>query len=234
MKTKLKSYIPLLVIALFASQFLTGCLVNGVNIDSSFDKKYDVGSLTTVDVNNYSGNINISQWSENKIEVKAVKKAWFPATLDDTTITVREDGQFLRIETNVKPFTSGCSVDYTIKVPANFNIHCQTVSGNVDVSGINHLQKAYATSGNLSLRNIRTVGTVETTSGNVRVEILSPAPTADIKTTSGNLELYLKETSPSITTSVISGGVNYHGLSTGSNGRINLKTTSGNIDIYSM
>lgn len=231
----IKKRVALLTIALMAAIYFTGCATGNAPLEEeALNKQYNNANLNTLDLSNIAGDINITEWSNSTIEVKAVKKGWFQYDLDKISVNVSESGNTLTIETIQSKPASSAFVNYTISVPAGFAARIKSVSGNITVSDLDILEHVEATSGNITIRNAESVRNVKNTSGNIKVDIKELNPTSTIEAVSGNITIHVTEPNPSVSTQTVSGNVNFHGISSGGNGKISLKTTSGNIDIYKM
>lgn len=83
--------------------------------------------------------------------------------------------------------TKSASIDYTVEVPQRFSVVTLTTAGDVRVSNITGTGRVQATSGDVTLREIKGGATVDVTSGTVEVTNLG----GDLRVTasSGNLTI---------------------------------------------
>jgi len=142
----------------------------------------------------------------------------------------------------------GCSVNYQITLPANFEVSIMNVNGIVEVESIENLVKVGNVNGNVVLGDISGNTFITNVSGTITSEVtLQQDGTIDQSTVSGNIHLDIPQnTSAEILATATSGTVSIvnldfededtspgyaRGTLGGGQGTVTLQTTSGNIII---
>lgn len=160
---------------------------------------------------NVNGQVRVSTWKEDKVEIKAVKVAKkdekdlkeVEILVDASEGRVAVKAVWPKFPRNVK-----VHVDFDVKIPEGVNVEdADTVNGSVEITGRYGRVAAGTTNGQVSVENASgeleastTNGSVKvrkfegrvrarTTNGNVRLEGLSFKDGVDAKTTNGSIHL---------------------------------------------
>lgn len=140
---------------------------------------------------NVNGDVRVSSWKENRVEVRAVKSARrsekdlkdiyivFDASAD--RVSVRAVWPKFRVNFQAK-------VDFEVKVPEGVRLaELKTVNGGVMVTGVYSAVEAETTNGRLEGRDIKGDVTFETTNGGVKIAGAEGEVRAE--TTNGGIEI---------------------------------------------
>lgn len=189
-------------------------------------KTYQLQSGGRLEIGNVNGKIDVRPGEGNAVEVVAEKIAQGPSpeaareALERIEIKDEASASLVKIETKIQRGSGGLfsggnlQVRYTVRVPANLEVHLSTVNGGVDVTGLNGRVTAEATNGGIRGREIGGAFEGSTTNGGVDVE-LSKVADAGVKleTTNGGIRLRLSpDAKASISARIVNGGIDVDGL----------------------
>jgi DUF4097 and DUF4098 domain-containing protein YvlB len=230
---------------------------------SEWRKTYEIQPGGRLEIGNVNGKIEVQPGTGNTVEVVAEKianaatKEAAREALNRIEIKDEASASLVKIETRLQRGEGGLfgganlQVRYTVRVPANLEVHVSTVNGGVEVTGVNGRVVAEATNGGVRARDIG--GTIEasTTNGGVDVDLTTvPEQGVKLETTNGGIKLSLPgNAKASISARIVNGGIDTEGLTlqtTGENSRrrldaqmngggprIQLEGTNGGIQIRS-
>ncbi|MBO0725217.1 MAG: hypothetical protein J2P52_06430 [Blastocatellia bacterium] len=158
------------LIAFFASSpYFKGVAAQSAEQSRELHETYDLAPGGVVSVNNTSGYIRVTSWSEDRVKVDAVKRE-------------RRDGDAGRIEIQVSPrpgridirttYPRGggdrLSVDYDLKVPRGAVLNAlTTTSGEIAVYDAVAGVTANSTSGPITVREVAGDATLSSTAGEI-------------------------------------------------------------------
>jgi DUF4097 and DUF4098 domain-containing protein YvlB len=216
--------------------------------EEEFHKTYNVPADTEVSVRNVNGNIRVSGWDEDYVDVYALKKSKLgQEELDRVTIDVTVNGSidintvirkrdeqddtfFGRLFGNVYRRSPKVSVEYTIKLPASVLLtNATSTNGNVIVAGTAGDSNIRTTNGNINVKN--TDGLIEAKSTNGNISITDGAVARSARTTNGSIKAgisddFMDETNISTT----NGSIHLY-VPKGINADLELKTVNGGINL---
>lgn len=212
---------------------------------AEFHQSYPLDAGGTVSISNVSGYIRVTSWSENRVQVDAVKRG--PQDQFDQVelqVTARPDRVEVRtLYPRISVFRGNrVSVDYDVKVPRSAVLNAlSSTSGDISVTDAGARVVARSTSGRVTVRGITGEANLTTTSGNIRTERVEGA--LIVSSTSGDLQisdvggtLSVRTTSGNVTarsvhqeTSVSSTSGNVRVERVG--GRVNVRAVSGAITV---
>ena len=176
-----------------------------------FSKTAALKAGGTFSIENVNGEVRVSTWKEDKVEIKAVKVAR-KNEKDLQEVEIRVDASDARVSVKAVwprfPRNVNVRVDFDVKVPEGVHVQdARTVNGGVVIAGRYERIAARTTNGKVSVENasgeleasttnggvhVRTFeGRVRarTTNGNVRLEGLSFKDGIDARTTNGSIRL---------------------------------------------
>jgi Putative adhesin len=190
-------------------------------------KTYPLNPTGTISLTNVSGSIRIIGWSENRVQVDAVKRG----NKDDFSlveIQVSDSPQRLEITTNYARanwrMNRNVSVEYELKVPRGAILNSiATTSGDITITNAGSRVTARSTSGTLSVRGLDGDTNLHSTSGDITAEHINGVLTAN--STSGNITATDLRDDVSITAT--SGEIRIEKAG----GRVNARATSGLISV---
>lgn len=150
-------------------------------------ESYNLNSEGTVSISNTSGNIRITTWNENRVQVDAVKHA--RREEDGPLVEIRVASRPERLEiTTIYPRgrSNTTSVEYTLKVPRAAVLDTvASTSGDVVITGPIARVAARSTSGTVKATDVSGDANLSSTSGNAQAERIGG--NLSITATSGNV-----------------------------------------------
>lgn len=228
------------------------CMTAGVSTADyreEYHENYPVPPGIQVEVENVNGNIEISSWDSETVEIHAVKKTRKGRReLERLRIDVTVDG-VMTIKTVKDDFMDGddedetffdrlfgrgfghgwpkVSVDFTIKVPRTVNLTlAKTTNGNVRLLGTSGDTEAISTNGNVRITAADGVLSARTTNGNITI---GESRVLSAKSTNGSIDI--REGSLIGGAKTTNGSIDAE-LSDTLSGDVDITTVNGSVDIY--
>ena len=209
-----------------------------------FHKNFTLDAGTEVEVYNVNGEIDVSTWGEDYVEVGVQKRTNEDRDeLDKVTIEMNLDeileirAIFRKPEQDDSFFgrmfgwagsSPKVSVDFTIKLPESVILSiAESVNGNVRINGTRGNTVAKTTNGSIHVD--KTNGLIETRTTNGNIYVTGGATVSEAKTTNGSIEVSLpKNRIENTDISTVNGSVDLY-MSPDINADISLKTVNGKI-----
>jgi DUF4097 and DUF4098 domain-containing protein YvlB len=215
----------------FALFFLAGNLP--AQHQEEFARTLPLSSEGSFKLSNVNGDVTISTWKEDKVEIKALKKTKKSAeNLAKVKIEVIEAADAVSVETVYPQHdNTGVSVDYTVHVPEGVRLEdVSSVNGGVSLTGPFSSAAASTTNGNIHIENASGDLKFETTNGGIEaVNISGPV---DAETTNGGITLGLGGLKGDVRAQTTNGGITLKlGAGAEINGYLEAETTNGGISI---
>jgi DUF4097 and DUF4098 domain-containing protein YvlB len=220
----------ILVLLMFFALFFMGW-TSGAEHQEEFQKVLPLSPKGTFSLKNVNGEVRVSTWKEDKVEIKALKKTNKAAeNLQKVKIEVTSAGDSVSVETVYpKHENTGVSVDYDIRVPEGVNLGgVGSVNGDVDITGPFGQVTAETTNGQVHLENASGKMELETTNGDVKaINVTGPI---DAHTTNGSITLELIKLEAEVKAETTNGGIVLRLSSSQEiNGVLEAETTNGSI-----
>ena len=157
-----------------------------------FQKAYRIGAGGQVRIGNISGDVIVTGYDGDSIVVKATKKG-----KDRDMVEIEDRSGTANVDVGVRyPKNCNCdaSVRFEVQVPRSVNYdfdHISSVSGDVQVTGVNGRLRASAVSGDVHIKDVSGSVSASAVSGDVNVEInrLEGADDMKFSTVSGDVSL---------------------------------------------
>jgi DUF4097 and DUF4098 domain-containing protein YvlB len=219
------------VILIFSFTFLFfACAVEAQN-QEEFSKVLPLSSQGTFSLENVNGDVTVTTWKEDKVEIKAVKKTRKAAeNLAKVKIEVVESPDSVSVDTVYpKRNNTGVSVTYDIKVPEGIRLEAvstvngdvfatgpfgrvsgSTVNGKVRVENSAGDLRLSTTNGSVEARNVKGKIDTDTTNGSIRLELADMAENIKAETVNGSITLALgaiKELNAILEAETVNGGI---------------------------
>ena len=224
-------------------------------------KTYELQPGGRLEIGNVNGKIDVQPGQGNTVEVVAEKiahgasKEAAAEALKRIEIKEEASPTLVKIETKLQRGDGGLfsggnlQVQYTVRVPANLEVHVSTVNGGVEITGVQGRVTAEATNGGIRGRDLAGAIEASTTNGGVEIELSKVAEGGvKLETTNGGIRLRLPaDAKASISARIVNGGIDTEGLAIESTGehtkrrlegqlngggpRIQLEGTNGGIQI---
>lgn len=187
---------------------LSGC--GGTVMTEEFSQSYRVRSGTPVAIYNPNGDVTMTGWDENVIEINARKESIHgQEALDEVDIYIDIAGEMI-IRTEHPSGARKVTVDYDIKVPedllvkhiecSNGNIILDGLMGNpvllsshgiIQASNINGIVMARTSNGDINIKAVKGLEDLITSNGNIEAELPDLHDHIAIKTSNGSIKLAL-------------------------------------------
>jgi len=227
--------------------------------EEKFEKTVPLAKDGKVFLGNVSGDIEVKTWKEEQVKIDALKIAeasTLSRAQEDSkkvTIEVNKEGNVLRIETKYPDHKGiwgheslNVSVYYKIWIPDKADLEIKSVSGDVMAEGAGALVGVNVVSGDVEVRGAGQGADCNTVSGELKLEDIAGdvdlksvsgtitinrvSGSVDAETVSGDIEIREASDAKSLKLKTLSGDIIYQGK-VNPNGRYNLKSHSGDIDI---
>jgi len=236
----------------FAQRGVPGLRGDGPEVTDTVSRTVTLGDAGTFELTNLAGDITITATGGDQAVVEAVKRvrnrdeAQGRAQLDALEVEFTEQPGRLEVRTDFpNDRRLSAEVEFTVRVPAGTRVRVRTVSGGIQLTGIQGEVRAESISGNVTVSDasridlLKTVsgtlsltdaelenGTVSAVSGDV---VLSDVRgrSLDAQAVSGRISL-VNVQSERVTAESVSGDIEFEGPLT-RNGRYELSTHSGRI-----
>ncbi|MGH9938196.1 MAG: hypothetical protein ACREAM_18275, partial [Blastocatellia bacterium] len=179
--------VALFALFAFSSPSFKGALAQSAEQTRELRETYDLAPSGVVSVNNTSGYIRVTSWSEDRVKVDAVKRGGRDEDLGQVEIQVTPRPGRIDIRT-IYPRNAGSrvSVDYDLKVPRGAVLNAlTTTSGEITVYDQVARVTANSTSGAITARDVAGDAALSSTNGQITAGRIGGSLV--VTATSGNL-----------------------------------------------
>jgi len=155
-------------------------------IRQEFHQTYPFSPTGRVSVENLNGEVKISVWDRNDVQVDAVKRAFKQERLDEAKIEINANTEAIRIRTDYpdwdQRFTDDergrnnnpAIVDYSITVPRKARLESiDLVNGSLEINGVEGDVKASSVNGRVIARGLLGVAKLSTVNGGLEATFVS-------------------------------------------------------------
>jgi len=168
-------------------------------LTEDFHRTVPLSGNGEVSLSNVNGDVEITGWERNEVQIDAVKEARDQQRLDEAQIVVENGGDYVRIKTEYphnRTNNNPASVHYTLHVPQNARLqHVSLVNGALTVDKVTGAVDASLVNGKAHIKDL--AGPVEVSSVNGGVEAdyasLSNVREIRLKSVNGSIDLGLPE-----------------------------------------
>lgn len=233
--------------AAFALIGLASCMV-GAGAPGTFDRSYSVTGPVRLELANGSGSSVVSAGAAGEVHVHAEFRvhSWTNGSAERrkneliANPPISQQGNVVSVG-GFGPSSSNWSVNYTITVPANTQIHAMTGSGNLSVNGIEGPANLMAGSGSIVASDIaediqaiagsgkielsRIKGQVQATAGSGKIVLTDVSGESRVQAGSGSLTIV--RPSDTVTASSGSGEIQI----SGAKADLRVRTGSGKLEV---
>jgi len=200
-----------------ASLILSCLILTGIarsyDGQEKFEKNIPFESGGYLAVTNQNGNIRVSSWNEESVQITAYKRVSVSNSseagkwLEKIEIEINQNDHEIEIKTHTPDQKEGflekffskhnvsCSVEYEIRVPEATDLNLRTSNGNIDIREIEGRLRLETTNGNIDAVEIKGLARCETTNGSIHAEF-EQVPDQDrmsFETTNGSIKIFLPE-----------------------------------------
>ena len=240
---------------------LAGTAVGAATLDETINETFPFAAGSRLEVTNTNGDIEVSTWDREEIEIEAYKKVKSSSSdkarqaFDDLKVEIQQTSSGVTIDTDYPRSSGGwfggvsSSVQYTIRIPAEADLDLETTNGKIEVEGAHGRIELGTTNGGLRVKDAGGSVSARSTNGSIDVELGSIDADEDmtLRTTNGGISLSLpsniqaslsaRTTNGSVSTDfpvTVQGTFRKNRLEGDLNGggaSLDLKTTNGSIKI---
>ena len=165
----------LLIAPLLAIFF--GALPARAEVREEFHKTVPMDRTGTLSLKNVNGDVKISAWDKNEIQIDAVKTASSEQKLHEARIDVAGSGHQVDVQTKYPDHTNNnpATVEYTIHVPRGVRLFpVETVNGNIRVDGPQGRIKAATVNGKVEVWNADDELELDSVNGEIKASLSNP------------------------------------------------------------
>ncbi len=197
--------------ALMASALATSA---AAQVTEDFHRTVPLSSTGRVSLGNINGNVTITGWDRNEVQIDAVKKARDQQRLDEARIEVDASSDSVQIKTKYpegRNNNNPATVTYELHVPRNARLdHIDLVNGSLEVSQVSGEIDAELVNGKTDIRDL---------SGRLNVSAVNGTIVANFRTLENVKDIRLKS---------VNGSINL-GLPSSPNADVSVSTVNGGI-----
>lgn len=226
---KFSSYVLLLTV-LVIIPLLLGCSESFVETEE-FYEIYRAKAGSKLVVYNRNGDIDISKWDKDYIEVLALKTTRRgKSELEKVKIQVNVDSD-VSIKTKFIRNNAKVSVDYKIKLPANVIVdYIDNSNGKIELEGTSGDSILTTSNGKIVIKNVN--GYISATTSNGKINITGTTGIMKAETSNGSIKAEISNIMSDDVNIITSNGSIELYISPNLNANIEMKTLNGNISIH--
>ena len=183
-------------------------------LTQDFHRTVPLSANGEVSLGNINGNVEITGWDRNEVQIDAVKQARDQQRLDEARIEVETGSYYVHIKTEYPKHGTNnnpASVHYQLHVPQNARLnHISLVNGSLMVEKVNGELEANLVNGKAHINDL--VGPVDISSVNGGIEAtyvsLNNVRDIKLKSVNGSIQLGLPDSpNAEIKASTVNGGI---------------------------
>ena len=222
-----KLFLPL---AFFSAITIVAGCQSGPSVSGAFDRNYNVTGPIRLELNNASGDVDITGSADGKVHVRGeVRASGFgfdnpQKRLDDTLANppVEQKGDTIRIGKDMSRMRH-ISIAYTIQVPHDTEVSTNVASGAQTIRNVAGPVTVRAASGSIRLEKIERDAELTTASGTITAS--NVGNDLQVSTTSGNVNI--SNVKGDVRANVVSGVIRI----ANPGARVDTSNTSGEVEI---
>jgi hypothetical protein len=188
--------LTILPTAICAAVLLLGA-AGYAEVTQEFHRTIPISSTGRISLDNVNGNVEITGWDRNEVQIDAVKRARDQQRLDDTKIEVENSGDSVDIKTRYASHlfnNNPGSVDYKLRVPKNARLNkINLVNGSLNVQKVGGEVNADLVNGKIHASDLSGRANLSTVNGSIEANYQTLSNVSDIrlKSVNGSVELGL-------------------------------------------
>jgi len=179
-----------------------------------FHKTYPASSNVVISLSNINGDVHITAWDQNQVQLDAVKTANTEEKLKEAEIRVDATDSHIRIETHYPEHRTNnnpANVEYTLKVPRNARLDkIELVNGGLEIEGVKGDVRGSSVNGAVTGNGLTGDVDLTTVNGTVRSELVNMVSSHHVVLSSvnGRVELAMpKNADAHLSASTVSGSI---------------------------
>ena len=218
----------LLVMFVIVAIILAPLGAAGTKHTEKFHQMYTVKPGTKIEVYNINGNIEISKWDKDDVEVNALKSTRVGKDeLEKVKIDVTTNGD-MEIRTKYLEKKAKVSVNYEIKVPATVVVaRVENSNGKIELKGTKGPSKLRTSNGKINVEDAD--GHIEAETSNGKIDIEDVSGYVNVRTSNGSIDISGTAGISKVITS--NGSINVE-VPDIKGDEVEIKTSNGSIDVY--
>lgn len=215
----------LLIVALLVG---TGAHVAGAwpSVKRVDTTTYALGASGSIAVQDSSGDIELSGWDQDSVEVTTTRTAWSDDDLAKLKAQADSRPDDLSLRAQYPNDCFNCDISFSIRAPRGAHVTIDSASGDVTIVQVTGPTRIESSSGDVELRQIGGEAHVHSSSGSVTIEGAARQVQAD--TASGDIDASGLDGDADLVSS--SGDVKAEFTSFASVRTVRLESTSGDLD----
>ncbi len=226
-----------LSLALISATPLIAACQSGPSVTGAFDRNYTVSGPIRVELNNASGDVDITGSADGKVHVHGgVRASGFGSEssqkrLDDTLANppVEQKGDTIRIGKDYSRMRN-VSIAYSIQVPRDTEVSANVASGAQTIRGVRGPVKVQAASGSIRVEKIEHDAQLSTASGSVSATDIGGKPGGRVEADTASGDVDVNGAASDVKAHAASGRVSVQG-NPGADSYWELKTISGGVQL---
>jgi DUF4097 and DUF4098 domain-containing protein YvlB len=183
-----------------------------------FHQTYPLAAGGRVELDNVNGDVHITAWDRNEVEVHAVKYAGTKQRLDEARIEVEAGSDSVSIRTRYPDhdrtfngaWNDPAGVEYTLSVPRNARLdEIKLINGALDIHGVAAEVRASCINGRMIAEGLQGRVKLESVNGRMeaRFERVADSP-IELSSVNGSIDLTLpSDAKAELEASTVSGGI---------------------------
>jgi DUF4097 and DUF4098 domain-containing protein YvlB len=219
-----------LSLALISATPLIAACQSGPPVTGAFDRNYTVSGPIRVELNNASGDVDITGSADSKVHVHGdVRASGFGSEssqkrLDDTLANppVEQKGDTIRIGKDYSRMRN-VSIAYSIQVPRDTEVSANVASGAQTIRGVRGPVKVQAASGSIRVEKIEHDAQLSTASGSVSATDIG----GEVHVSSASGSVTVSNTRGDVIVNAIAGVIRI----SKPGGRVEADTATGDVDV---
>ena len=183
-------------------------------VTQEFHTTVPLSANGTISLSNINGDVEITGWSRNDVQIDALKTARDQQRLDEARIEVNATSDSVEIETRYPSHrinNDAASVHYTLHVPQNARIDkVNLVNGALDVQKVTGEINASLVNGKLRASDLEGTADLATVNGSIEADYnsLNNVREIKLKSVNGAVDLRLPQSpNADVSASTVNGGI---------------------------
>jgi DUF4097 and DUF4098 domain-containing protein YvlB len=183
-------------------------------VTQDFHRTVALAANGRVSLENINGNVEITGWNRNEVQIDAVKTASSQQKLDEARIDVNAGSDSVAIKTHYPDSHTNnnpASVHYTLHVPQNAKLEkINLVNGSLDVEKVSGEVEANLVNGKLRASNLEGAADLATVNGSIEANYasLNNVREVKLKSVNGSVNLTLPPSpNAEVSASVVNGSI---------------------------
>jgi len=189
-------------------------------------KQIPIDKQSSLYIKNSSGNISITKWNQNSVQIKAIKQASKEEYLNSIDIQIQRTNKTITVSTITNTEESSTTyVHYELLVPQYMKTAITTVQGSITIENLDAPIKAKTESGNISISNTTNIVLATTKKGAITIQNV----TGDIWATAEHGNIAIDKATKNLVAKTKKGAIYTTCSDVNSLNKISLMAESGNI-----